>query len=83
VHQALGARNPDEESDMNERRMVFSLPDGASVTLTWDGSAAPEAIDALEEATTLMFRSLRRRAGRPPARDAGAIEYDSWTANLH
>lgn len=68
---------------MNERRMVFSLPEGGSVTLTLDGSATPEAIDALEEATTLMFRSLRRGAGRPPGRDAGAIEYDSWIAHLH
>lgn len=68
---------------MNERRMVFSLPEGGSVTLTWDGSATPEAIDALQEAATLMFRSLRRGAGRTPARDAGAIEYDSWAANLH
>ncbi|MFN3564461.1 MAG: hypothetical protein ACK4V1_00545 [Burkholderiaceae bacterium] len=68
---------------MNERRMVFSLPEGGSVTLTLDGSATPQAIDALEEATTLMFRTLRRGAGWPPARDAGAIEYDSWIANLH
>lgn len=27
---------------MNERTMVFSLPEGASVTLTLDGSATPE-----------------------------------------
>ncbi|MEW5878897.1 MAG: hypothetical protein AB1761_00465 [Pseudomonadota bacterium] len=68
---------------MNERTMVFSLPEGGSVTLTVDGSATPEAIAALEEATTLMFGSLRRGAAQPPAPDAGAIEYDSWAANLH
>jgi hypothetical protein len=38
-----------------------------------------ETIEMLEEASTLVFRALRNT--QPvPRQDAGAIEYDSWSA---
>lgn len=39
-----------------------------------------ETIEILEEMSAEMFRALRRSVQQPDARDAGAMEYDSWTA---
>lgn len=51
-----------------------------------------ETIEKLEEASTLVFQALRRSAAREAgaieydswagARTAGAIEYESWAANF-
>ena len=57
---------------MNAQQMMFPGQDsGQAMTL--------EAIQKLEEATTLMLRALRHSAA-PQQRQDGAAEYDSWTA---
>ena len=66
---------------MNVRQMVSSIPEGGHVTLAFPEPVTLETIEMLEEVSALMFRSLRRNALKPQARDAGAIEYDSWAAN--
>ncbi len=43
-------------------------------------AVAVETIEMLEEASAVMFRTLRRNAQPSEARHAGAIEYDSWCA---
>jgi hypothetical protein len=40
-----------------------------------------ETIELLEEASALMFRTLRGTAQPQDPAHAGAIEYDSWGAN--
>jgi hypothetical protein len=42
---------------------------------------AMETIEMLEEASALMFRTLRGNAQPSDPRRAGAIEYDSWGAD--
>ena len=68
---------------MNMKQMQFSTPEGGHATLAFPDPVTLETIAMLEEASALMFRSLRRDALRPQARDAGAIEYDSWSAQAH
>lgn len=41
-----------------------------------------ETIEMLEEASALMFHALRQTAPQQQAKEAGAIEYDSWMANI-
>lgn len=38
-----------------------------------------ETIEMLEEASALVFRALRQSAQQLQARDAGVVEYDSWS----
>jgi len=66
---------------MNLREMVFSIPEGGHAMLAFPEPVTLESIEALEEASALMFRSLRRNALEAKGRDAGAIEYDSWVVN--
>ena len=68
---------------MNVRQIQFSTPEGGHATLAFPDPLTLETIEMLEEASALMFRSLRRNARRPQVPDAGAIEYESWMANLH
>ena len=68
---------------MNLRQMVFPMPEGGHATLAIPDPVTLESVEMLEEASALMFRSLRRSALKPQAEDPGAIEYDSWAANLH
>ncbi len=67
---------------MNLRQIQFSTPEGGHATLAFPDPLTLETIEMLEEASALMFRSLRRSAGKPQAWDAGAIEYASWAADL-
>jgi hypothetical protein len=62
---------------MNLREMVFPMPEGGHATLALPEPVTLESIEVLEEASALMFRSLRRNAVEAKGRDAGAIEYDS------
>jgi hypothetical protein len=71
------------EQIMNVKQMQFSTPEGGHATLALPEPVTLETIEMLEEASALMFRSLRREALRPQGLDAGAIEYDSWSAHAH
>jgi hypothetical protein len=66
---------------MNLREMVFSIPEGGQATLAFPEPVTLESIEVLEEASALMFRSVRRNALEAKGLDAGAIEYDSWVVN--
>lgn len=59
---------------MDHQQMTFSLPE----TLALPETMTDESIAKLEEAFTLIFGALRRRAARTHRDDAGAAEYDSW-----
>ena len=63
---------------MNVRQMMFSAPEGGQATLAFPEPVTAETIAMLEEASALMFRTLRRDALKRAARDAGALEFDSW-----
>ena len=67
---------------MDLRQMQFSIAEGGHATLAFRESVTLEAVEMLEEASALMFRTLRRTALRQRARDEGAIEYDSWVKSL-
>jgi len=41
-------------------------------------AAAEQVIEKLEDAAALMVRALRQGVADSQAKDAGAIEYDSW-----
>ena len=65
---------------MNERQTTIPLPDGSQATLTLPAPVTPEALQFVEEALSAYFRRLRGEAQALPARDAGALEYESWRA---
>jgi hypothetical protein len=67
---------------MNMGQVVFSIPDGVQATLAFPDPMTPEVIDMLERTSALIFHSLRRDAHVEQARQAGAIEYDSWAAGV-
>lgn len=63
---------------MNVRHTTFPDPEGGRTPLALPEPETLEAIAALEEICATAFRVLRRNARARQARDAGAIEYDSW-----
>lgn len=67
---------------MNVRHVVLPMPDGRLATLGLPEPLTPNALDALECELARMCRALRRDAldakDEREARDAGAIEVDSW-----
>ena len=63
---------------MNVQQVVFPVPEGGHATLALPEPVTLETIEMLEEASALMFRSLRRRVRKQQAEEAGAIEYASW-----
>jgi hypothetical protein len=64
------------------RQITFTTPEGGNATLAFPEPVTLETIEMLEEASAVMFRSLRRNAVKLQAQDAGAIEHDSWATNL-
>jgi len=60
--------------------MVFSTPEGGHATLAFPEPVTLEGIEVLEQEAGLTLHFLRPGALRQRALDAGAIEYDSWTA---
>jgi hypothetical protein len=73
---------PHEEMAMNVRHVVFPMPDGRLATMSLPEPLTPESIDALEHESARVWRALRRDAlaaqAQRQAREAGAIEFDSW-----
>lgn len=67
---------------MNVRHLQFPMPDGRLATMGLPEPLTPDAIDALEDVLARVCRSLRRDAldarTEGEAREAGAIEVDSW-----
>lgn len=63
---------------MNVRQMMFSIPDGGQATIAVSEPISVEAIEVVDEISALLLRTLRRNVLERHARDAGAIEYDSW-----
>lgn len=67
---------------MDVRHLVFPMPDGRLATLSLPEPLTPETIDALERESVRVWRSLRREAlearAERQAREAGAIEFESW-----
>lgn len=67
---------------MNVRHVVFPMPDGRLATMSLPEPLTPESIDALEHESARVWRALRRDAlaaqAQRQAREAGAIELDSW-----
>mgnify|MGYP000029325540 CR=1 FL=1 len=63
---------------MNHKQATIPLPGGAQATLSIPEPVTPERIGVVEEALAAFFRSARSEARPQAARDAGAVEYDSW-----
>lgn len=73
---------------MTPRQTTFSMPGGGAATLTLPQTLTLESISRLEQSLGGLFRMLRSDLREPAGHDAaihdpGAIEYDSWAANLH
>lgn len=66
---------------MNMQQVVFPIPAGGHATLVFPQPilVTLEAITELEQASTVMFESLRRAALQDESVKAGLREYDSWT----
>jgi hypothetical protein len=67
-----------KERFMNLRQMMFSIPDGGQATIAVSEPMTMEAIAVVDEISAVLLRNLRRSMLERHARDAGAIEYDSW-----
>ncbi|NWG76475.1 MAG: hypothetical protein HXY24_18045 [Rubrivivax sp.] len=69
---------------MNVRQVVFPMPDGRLATMSLPEPVTPESIDALEHESARVWHALRRDAfaaqAQRQAREAGAIEFDSWAS---
>jgi hypothetical protein len=58
--------------------MMFWIPDGEQATITVSEPMSMEAIAVGDAISALLLRTLPRNVLERHARDAGAIEYDSW-----
>lgn len=65
-------------SELTIREMLFSVPEGGEVHISYPEQMTPESILMIEELCSLWFRGLHRRAlKRQQAVDAES-EYLSW-----
>lgn len=65
---------------MTPRPTTFSIPVGGAATLTFAETPTPESIGRLEQDLGRMPRNDMRGLATD---DPGAIEFDSWIAQLH
>jgi hypothetical protein len=65
-------------AELNMRQMVFSVPEGGEVLITYPESMTPESILMVEELCAIWFRGLHRRAIQRPRQNDAATEYESW-----
>ena len=68
---------------MTPRQTTFSVPEGGAATLTLPPTLTLESMSRLESELGRLFRMLRKDLSGPAAADPGAIEFDSWLAQLH
>jgi hypothetical protein len=68
---------------MTPRQTTFSVPEGGAATLTLPETLTLESMSRLENELSRMFRMLRKNLAGPATEDPGAIEFDSWIAQLH
>lgn len=68
---------------MTPRQTTFSVPEGGAATLTLPQTLTLESMSRLENEIGRMFRMLRQDLSGPATEDPGAIEFDSWIAQLH
>ena len=66
---------------MNVKQISFSTPEGAGATLTIPEQATTTLIEALEQASAMVFRALKGDAPQEAARPSGEAEYASWAVN--
>jgi len=67
-----------QETEMNVRQMVFSIPETLQATLAFPEPPTPEVLRVLEGVSTLVCRAIGAAAGVPRALETGEIEYRSW-----
>jgi len=68
---------------MTPRQTTFSAADGGAATLTLPETLTLESMSRLENDLGRLFRMLRSDLRGPATDDPGAIEFDSWIAQLH
>jgi hypothetical protein len=68
---------------MTPRQTTFSIPEGGAATLTLPEALTLESMSRLENEFDRMFRMLRSDLRGPATDDPGAVEFDSWIAQLH
>ncbi len=68
---------------MNPLQTTFSVLEGGVATLTLPEPLTLESMSRLENEIGSLFRMLRKDFSGPAAADPGAIEFDSWIAQLH
>ncbi len=67
---------------MTTQQFTIPLPDYGCATLTLPLNFGADALGPLEQAFGSLVRLLRRDLAAAAAGDAGAIEFDSWLAQL-
>lgn len=65
-------------AETTTRNMMFSIPEGGEVVITYPEPMTPESILMIEELCALWFRGLRRRAIQRQEAVNAEEEYDSW-----
>ena len=68
---------------MTPQRTTFPLTDSGAATLTLPPHVTLADINRLEQDLGRLVRMLRKDFGDRAGSDAGAIEFDSWTAQAH
>ena len=68
---------------MTPRHTTFPLTDSGAATLTLPPHITLADVNRLEHDLGHLVRMLRKDFGDGEGSDAGAIEFDSWTAQAH
>lgn len=68
---------------MTLQKTTLAIPDCAPATLTLPDPLTLDSIGRIEEAIGSLFRMFRKDLRGSAEGDPGAIEYDSWSINLH
>lgn len=68
---------------MTTQQISISIPPYGTATLTLPELLTPDAFARLDSAISQALRDSCRNGSAESTEDPGAIEFDSWLANLH
>lgn len=68
---------------MTLQQTTLPIPNCAPAMLTLPDPLTLDSIGRIEEAIGSLFRMFRKDLRGSADADPGAIEYDSWSINLH